>query len=203
VILDLRTLFFVTASYGLCLPAYCDQIFDYGYTVNISEASGTGKIVSNNSISPITAGSSNFGIDFGGHVNIHLFRKNGVSIQTTAGLSLLEASEESGDYISSQFNVLHVDGLAYFYHGEYLIGGGLTYHIRPTLFRRRADTSTDDSWNFKSQPGYIFAVGLGGGYQFPLWVNLRLNYISYQPASPELRAVNGNSLSLHLGFNFD
>jgi len=184
-------------------PVLAEQVFNFGYTLSINEATGSGQIITDNSKSPIVAGNSDFGFDFGGHVNIHIAGQSGVSLMTTAGFSLSHYSENSGDYISSEFNILHLDGLAYFYHREYLIGGGVTYHIHPTLFRKRADTNQEDSWDYNSQLGYVAAIGFGGGYKFPLWFNLRYTFIDYYPASPNLRGVNGDSLGLYVGFNFD
>lgn len=199
----IRSLFLGICLFDISAPAFADHLFDFGYTANISESSGSGQVVTTNSKSPITAGSSDFGIDLGSHINIHILGQNGISVLTTAGLNLLHDTETSGDYVSSDFNILHLDSLAYFYHREYLVGGGITYHIHPTLFRKRADTNQDDRWEYNSQTGYIVAFGLGGGYQFPLWINLRLTFITYYPSSPDLRAVNGDSVGLHLGFNFD
>jgi hypothetical protein len=148
-----------------------------------------------------------YSVHFGWNVDFKTGSER-TALQWAVGYRWSELSYKDGFGRSgtAKMSVFPLDTLAYFQHGLFRIGGGLTYHLFPQY---KEETNYTRKIDFKSQLGFIASMELVG-IDAPFFINLQYIYIVYKPKDGSyldlqtneiISEVNGSNFTINIGLH--
>jgi len=180
-------------------------VVDWGASFEINSSWG-GEAIYENKTEKLRAGTSPFGFGLGTNFNVNTDGNNGISFLATITTHHDYISLSDPYYNEAAFVSFPLDILLFRYSDEWSIGGGISYHMLPGVLLKHYSSilgESRDTIDYKNALGYTAAVGAGGGINNPFWIQLRFTLLTFEPEDAGRPNVNGNSISVHAGFNLN